>query len=411
MQIEAYILSSVLVVTERYWPDGSGGELATHLILDILRKRFDVTVVTGTKNPSKLPSVRYVYEPLLSMREKPVLWLNTVKLVHTQRFQKLLRESDVVYIPRFAFPIISYAKKLGKKVVIHLHDYIPISYTATVLAPYEEHKHRITLDDIRLECMKRHKHCIGASLLWWLSKLARKWVSQADKVICVSKRQAEIIADQVPELRDKIEVVYNPLPPEIINAEPRKELDDTPTFLYVGGDSYIKGFHILLKAVKELGRQGIKTRFILTNRYSRESIKILNALTNKYESLRIDVVGRVESHELVKLHEKAWALIFPSIWEEPLPYAVVEATALGTIPIASKVGGVPELLDDAMLESFMFAPQNSSELIEIIKKLSTFNSNEVLSLGHKLRGIALKKFDVNNISRKIVQILLITSTK
>jgi glycosyltransferase involved in cell wall biosynthesis len=397
-------MSSILVITERYWPDGSGGELATHLILDILRKRFDVTVVTGTKNPSKLPSVRYVYEPLLSKREKPVLWLNiTVKLVHTQRFQKLLRESDVVYVSRFAFPIISYAKRLGKKVVVHLHDYIPISYTATVLAPYEEHKHRITLDDIRLECMKSRKYCIGASLLWWLSKLARKWVSQADKVICVSRRQAEIVADQAPELRDKIEVVYNPLPPEIINAEPRKELDNTPTFLYVGGDSHVKGFHILLKAVKELGRQGIKARFILTNKYSRESIKILKTLANKYENLRIDVVGRVESHELIKLHEKAWTLVFPSIWEEPLPYAVVEAMALGTIPIASKVGGVPELLDETMLESFMFAPQNSSESIEIIKKLSTFNSNEVMSLSHKLRSIALKKFDMNNISRKIVQ--------
>jgi glycosyltransferase involved in cell wall biosynthesis len=397
-------VSSVLVVTERCWPDGSGGELATHLILDILRKEFDVTVVTGTRNPSRLPGVGYIYEPLLSKREKPILWLNTLRFAHIQRFQKLLRESDVAYIPRFAFPIIPYAKKLGKKVVVHLHDYIPISYTATVLAPYEEHKHRITLDDTMLECMKSLRHCVGVSLLWWLPKLVRKWVLQADKIICVSRRQSEIVAEQAPELRDKIKVVYNPLPPEIIRAESRKELDDIPTFLYVGGDSYVKGFHILLKAMKELGRQGIKARFILTNKYSRKSIKILNTLNSKYENLRIDVVGRVEYHELIKLHEKAWALIFPSIWEEPLPYAVVEAMTLGTIPIAPKVGGVSELLDDTMLESFMFAPQNSSELIEIIKKLSTFGSNEVLSLSHKLRNIALKKFDTNNISRKIAQI-------
>jgi len=395
---------SVLVVTERYWPDGSGGELATHLILDILGKRFDVTVVTGTKNPSKLPSVRYVYEPLLSKREKPILWLNTARLVHTQRLQKLLRENDVVYVPRFAFPIIPYAKKLGKKVVVHLHSYIPLSYTATILAPYEQHKHRIALDNIKLECMRSLNHCLGVNLLWWLPRLARKQVSQADKIICVSKRQAEIIADQAPELRDKIEVVYNPLPPEIINAEPRKELDDTPTFLYVGGDSYIKGFHILLKAMKELGRKGIETRFILTNRYSRESIKILNALINKYENLRIDVVGRVEYHELIKLHEKVWATVFSSTWEEPLPYAVVEAMALGTIPTASRVGGVPELLDGTMVESFTYAPQNSSELIEIIKKISIFSSNEVLSFSHKLRNIALKKSNTNNISKKIVQI-------
>jgi glycosyltransferase involved in cell wall biosynthesis len=133
-------------------------------------------------------------------------------------------------------------------------------------------------------------------------------------------------------------------------------------------------------------------------------MKILNTLSNKYKNLRIDVVGRLEYHELVKLHEKVWALVFPSIWEEPLPYAVVEAMTLDTIPIASKVGGVPELLDDTMLESFMFALQNSSELIEVIKKLSTFSPDEMLSLSRKLRGIALKKFDVNNISRKIVQI-------
>jgi len=397
-------MSSILVVTERYWPDGSGGELATHLIINILRKKFNVVVVTGTKNASKASGVEYIYEPLLSKREKLMLWMNTLRLINNQRFQKLLDESDIVYTPRFAFPIVSFAKKLGKKVVVHLHGYIPISYTATVLAPYEEHKHRIALDNITLECMKSIKHCAGVGLLWWLPKLARKWISQADKIINVSRRQAEIIADQVPELRDKIEIVYNPLPPEVINAEPRKELDDTPTFLYVGGDSYVKGFHIFLKAMKELGRQGIKARFILTNKYSRKSIKILNILNSKYENLRVDVVGRVEYHELIKLHEKAWALIFPSIWEEPLPYAVVEAMTLGTIPIAPKVGGVSELLDDTMLESFMFAPQNSSELIEIIKKLSTFGSNEVLSLSHKLRNIALKKFDTNNISRKIAQI-------
>jgi hypothetical protein len=40
---------TILVITECYWREGGGGELATHLILDILRKRFDVTVVTGYK--------------------------------------------------------------------------------------------------------------------------------------------------------------------------------------------------------------------------------------------------------------------------------------------------------------------------------------------------------------------------
>jgi hypothetical protein len=104
-------MGSVLVVTELYWPEGDGAELATHLIVNILRKKYDVIVVTGTRNPSKLQGVNYIYEPLLSKHEKPLLWLNTLRLLKTQRFQKTLAVSDVVYIPRYAFPLIQHAKE------------------------------------------------------------------------------------------------------------------------------------------------------------------------------------------------------------------------------------------------------------------------------------------------------------
>jgi hypothetical protein len=71
-------------------------------------------------------------------------------------------------------------------------------------------------------CMIRQKevkYCLGAASLWWLPKLARKRISQTDRVTCVSRRQAEIIADQAPELKDKVEIVCNLLPLEIINTE------------------------------------------------------------------------------------------------------------------------------------------------------------------------------------------------
>ena len=104
--------------------------------------------------------------------------------------------------------------------------------------------------------------------------LIKKWVSQADKIICVSKRQTDIITDLAPELAGKVEVVYNPLPPELINANINKEIDDVPTFLYVGGESFIKGFHVLLKALPSLVRLGARVKlfgsyrgFQVRNRY------------------------------------------------------------------------------------------------------------------------------------------------
>jgi len=395
---------TILVITERCWPYGGGAELATHLILDILRRRFNVIVFTGAQKCRKLKGVEHIYEPLLSNPSRPVLWFNVLRLIQTQRFRKVLYQSDFVYIPRFAYPVIPYAKKIGKSVAVHLHDYVPISNAMSVLAPYEQHKHKVVLDDIFMLCKTKVSYCIGATILWWLPKLTRKWILQADKIICVSRRQAEIIADQAPELRDKIEVVYNPLPPEIINAEPRKELNNTPTLLYVGGDSYVKGFHMLLKAVKELGKQEVKARIILAGEYSNDNLKTLNELRSRYRGLEVSVLGRVSHDEILKLHENAWGLVFPSIVEEPLPFAVVEAMALGTIPIASSVGGIPEIIGDCPVKKFLFKPGSIDDHIEKLKIFTLQSKESILGLAMECKNRIVEIFNKENIKRKIVEV-------
>jgi len=395
----------VLVLSELFWPDGGGAELATYLITDMLRKVFDVTVVTGSRKPALLPNVRYVFEPLLSRREKFVLWLNTLRLTKTGRFEKLLRETDILYVPRLAFPAIPHAKKMDKEVIVHLHDYIPVSYSAAVLAPYEEHKHRITRDDIALECGKGVKYCVGAGLLWWLPKLARRWVAQADRVVCVSRRQAEIVSSLVPELGSKVEVAYNPPPPKLLSRSVSKDLDDTPTLLYVGGDRYVKGFHILLQALEELGRRRVRARFILTGSYSYGSLKKLKTLERKYENLKIGVLGRSSYEEVLNLHRHAWASIFPSIWEEPLPYAVVEAMLAGTIPIASKVGGITEIVEGTPAEEYMFTVGNPEELAERIERVSSLSRSQLIEDCYELREITLKRFNEDYIRQSLLNIL------
>jgi len=396
----------VLVLSELFWPDGGGAELATYLITDMLRKVFDVTVVTGSRKPALLPNVRYVFEPLLSRREKFVLWLNTLRLTKTGRFEKLLRETDILYVPRLAFPAIPHAKKMDKEVIVHLHDYIPVSYSAAVLAPYEEHKHRITRDDISLECRKGVKYCLGAGLLWWLPKLARRWVAQADRVVCVSRRQAEIVSSLVPELGSKVEVAYNPPPPKLLGRSVSKDLDDTPTLLYVGGDRYVKGFHILLQALEELGRRRVRARFILAGSYSYGSLKNLKTLERKYENLKIGVLGRSSYEEVLNLHRHAWASIFPSIWEEPLPYAVVESALSGTVPIASKVGGITEIVGGTYVEDFMFTAGNPEELAKRVERISSLSQDQLINLGFKLREVTLEKFSDEVIVQRLLEAFL-----
>jgi glycosyltransferase involved in cell wall biosynthesis len=69
-----------------------------------------------------------------------------------------------------------------------------------------------------------------------------------------------------------------------------------------------------------------------------------------------------------------WALLFLSICEEPLPYTVMEAILTQTIPISSKVGGVPEIIVSDKLREFMFEPGSSKILYERIAELSSLGS-------------------------------------
>lgn len=43
----------VFVVSERYWPDVGGAELAVHLIVEISGRGFKVSEITGLKNSSR----------------------------------------------------------------------------------------------------------------------------------------------------------------------------------------------------------------------------------------------------------------------------------------------------------------------------------------------------------------------
>jgi glycosyltransferase involved in cell wall biosynthesis len=392
---------SILVVSERYWPDGSGGELATHLIIDLLRKEktLEITVITGSKYPTELPGVRYVYEPSLSMASRPLLWLNVNRLIRRKEFRKILQESDIVYVPGFMFPIIPYVKSMDKRVIVHLHGYAPVSYTSVILAPYEEHKHKIAHNNIRLECMRNAKHCISAGLLWWLPVLIRKWVSQADKIICVSKRQADIITDLAPELASKIEVAYNPLPPEFINNSINKKIDDIPTFLYTGGNAYIKGFHIVMPIIK--GWRS-KARFILTGINNREIINALSKLNDK--DRKIEIYPRLNRDKVIKLHNRSWAFLFPSIVEETFGYAVIEAALSKTVPIAFRVGGVGEVVKETVMENFVTNVYDVNQFVKKMAFISRLSSGEVIALGDRIRDNVLRKFDMEVIRNRLIKI-------
>jgi glycosyltransferase involved in cell wall biosynthesis len=390
----------ILVLTKLFWPEGGGAELATYLVVkDILSKYFDVAIVSGTRSPEPdiLKHARYIHWGALEARYKPIEWIKTFMGIGWVR--NLIEKADIVYIPSHTLiPLTITVKTINPKakVVLHLHNYQLLTYTSIVLANREPDVET----DIIIE-LREHESLLRALLAGfghYINYINRLAVLLADRIICVSRKQCEIILRYIPEVRNKAEVIYNP-PPPIPTIS--KKLGEKPILIYAGGASYIKGFQTLLKALtKILGKCKARAYVILGRDASPEERALVMKLAKKVGG-KLVPLNKLSHSEYLELHERAWALLFSSISEEPLPYAIVESMLIGTIPIASKVGGVPEVVEGTVAEGFLFKPGSVEEFINKIESLVPLSKGEVMDIGMKLKEKANELFDKERVEHEI----------
>jgi len=394
---------NVLIISELFWPEGSGGTLAAYLVTKLLAQQSDlrVTVVTGTENPAIVRNVEYIIDSVLKSSNKIKLWLQLSNFLVKRRFEKLMQHADTIYIVLHCYPLIPLAKKLGKRTIAHLHDYQLASYNSTILYGQRSGFFRDVTNECRYEILE-HDSLIRAlmgSMLVPVTALCRIWMSGADVVICVSRRMAEIVSQRVPELKLKIETIYNPSP-EISNTE--RKLNG-PTFMYLGGDSYVKGFYTFLRASQRFLKSDYSVKFLLTRSF-REASRLLIGRLNKNLGGAYNLLGRISYEEVLKLHSTSHALLFPSIMEEPLPYAVLEAMLSGTIPIASRAGGVPEIVQGTYAERMLFTPRDVNEMVDRMASILSLSNEQLMNIGAKLKESASNRFDNELIKQQLLQI-------
>jgi glycosyltransferase involved in cell wall biosynthesis len=109
------------------------------------------------------------------------------------------------------------------------------------------------------------------------------------------------------------------------------------------------------------------------------------------------VIGHVPHKRIVELHRESWALLFPSLTEEPAPYAITEALLLGTIPIVSKiVGWQYRERASTLLEKYMFNPMDPKDIFGKVKAIADSDVNTIKKESILLRAAVLKPFRESN---------------
>jgi glycosyltransferase involved in cell wall biosynthesis len=79
-------------------------------------------------------------------------------------------------------------------------------------------------------------------------------------------------------------------------------------------------------------------------------------------------IKKADRGEIRDLLQEASAAVYPSLWEN-FPYACLEAMATGVPVIASRCGGVGEIITDGET-GLLFEPFSQAGLAEALKRLS-----------------------------------------
>jgi glycosyltransferase involved in cell wall biosynthesis len=75
---------------------------------------------------------------------------------------------------------------------------------------------------------------------------------------------------------------------------------------------------------------------------------------------------------------------------------------MGTIPIAARTGGVPEVVVGSPAEKYLFTPGDVDEFMDKIEEVLTQSRDYLLDVGIKLREHVFKMF--SNVENRIVNL-------
>jgi spore coat protein SA len=98
---------------------------------------------------------------------------------------------------------------------------------------------------------------------------------------------------------------------------------------------------------------------------------------------------------VVPFMQAADCFVCPSIWQEGAGAVNAEAMACGLPDIASRIGGIPEFVEDGR-NGFLFAPGDHLALAERIRRLS--DDRELCHrMGQEARSSVIERYSAQNL--------------
>lgn len=279
-------------------------------------------------------------------------------------------EPDVVHLHNvhsYLSPLVaSEAHERGIRVVWTLHDYKLICPAYSCRRPDGsicEECFKNPMGVLRHRCMK---NSLPASFVGYLE--ARRWNrSRIEKMVDAYIAPSAFMGQKMAQAgfdRSKIKVLCNFVDPDKLDA--LRRTDDAaslktapaPYFTYIGRLSAEKGVETMLRAA-ERADVALKVAGIGP---------LFDSLKSRYGARPgVDFLGHLDAPRVARLLKAAVASVLPSEWYENNPLGVIESLSVGTPVIGSRMGGIPELIQEGR-DGFTYGAFDADALAELMER-------------------------------------------
>jgi len=308
-----------------------------------------------------------------------------------RKFAALLDKTrpDIIHMQNFrrhlTFSILGPARERNIPVVYTAHDYDPVCPNSLLFAGEEvcevcsgKHYYRA----LPRRCKQGSFAGTAALVLEGYFVSAMRYFKRIDRIITPSGFQRDKFIEYGLD-PGKVEVVHN-------------FMDTTAFEPSCGGGDYViffgrlapeKGIETLIDAAAMV--PGIKV-VIAGEGPLRDR---LEARRREVNAVNVEFLGYVDREDLMPLIRNSMFVSVPSVCYENFPYNVLESFALGKPVIASRIGGIPEMVRDGVT-GFLVEPGDAGTLAARMAELAG-DGALIERLGRNARSRVVNEFSAD----------------
>ena len=200
-------------------------------------------------------------------------------------------------------------------------------------------------------------HAIPRKFMRWAASYASASIG-VSKALTIAMERMDFSSARLKTLPNGVDLrQFNLLP----QSAARKELNwpEQPTLLCVGNLVENKGQSIAIEALTKL----TQFRLVIAGEGPQRGT-LENLVSNANLASRVQFLGRIDQSMLAKCYCASDILVLPSS-REGWPNVLLESMACGTPVVATRVGGIPEIVTSSNAGTLMLG-RTSAELVDAV---------------------------------------------